>query len=142
MQAPKNGFFYVLDAATGKLISAEKYAPVDWAEKIDLATGRPVEAAFARYTHGASSHQVAGPLGGHNWQPMAFSPRERLVYIPAMANAGNYADPATFRYIPGAWNTGERRPALGPSAPKAPPPAGPASFGELVAWDPVAQKPR
>ncbi|MGH6966823.1 MAG: PQQ-dependent dehydrogenase, methanol/ethanol family [Phenylobacterium sp.] len=141
MQAPKNGFFYVLDAATGKLISAEKYAPVDWAEKIDLKTGRPIEAPWARYPNGTTSHQIAGALGGHNWQPMAFSPREQLVYIPTMANPGNYADPVNFRYIPGAWNTGERRGLLGPSAPKVEPRAG-TPFGELVAWDPAAQKAR
>ncbi|MCS5517200.1 hypothetical protein NWF32_26735 [Pseudomonas qingdaonensis] len=44
MQAPKNGFFYVLDRTNGKLISAEKFGKVTWAEKVDLATGRPVEA--------------------------------------------------------------------------------------------------
>ncbi len=141
MQAPKNGFFYVLDAATGKLISAEKYTPVDWASRVDLKTGRPVEAAFARYLNGAVSHQVTGALGGHNWQPMAFNPRERLVYIPAMATPGNYADPPDFVYVPGAWNTGQRRAPSGPSGPKAPP-QGPKPGGELVAWDPVLQKAR
>jgi mono/diheme cytochrome c family protein len=115
---------------------------VDWAEKIDLKTGRPVEAPFARYLNGATSHQIAGALGGHNWQPMAFSPKEQLVYIPTMANAGAYADPVNFRYIPGAWNTGERRGAAGPSAPKAEARTGPTPFGELVAWDPAAQKAR
>ena len=144
MQAPKNGFFYVLDAATGELISAEKYAPVDWAERVDLVTGRPVEAPGARYEHGTTSHQVAGPLGGHNWQPMAFSPREQLVYIPTMAKRGNYADPAEFRYIPGAWNTGERRKRAGPSAPRQDRESDDdsKSYGELVAWDPAARRAR
>ena len=49
MQAPKNGFFYVLDAATGKLISADKFAAVNWASGVDLATGRPIENPAARY---------------------------------------------------------------------------------------------
>ena len=141
MQAPKNGFFYVLDAATGKLISAEKYTPVNWASRIDLKTGRPIEAAFARYDNGTTSHQVVGALGGHNWQPMAFNPKTRLVYIPAMASPGSYADPKSFVYVPGAWNTGELRSPAGPSAPKAPPP-GPRPGGELVAWDPVLQTAR
>ena len=44
MQAPTNGFFYVIDRTNGKLISAEKIGKVTWAERIDLATGRPVEA--------------------------------------------------------------------------------------------------
>ena len=43
MQAPKNGFFYVLDRTTGELISAEPFAPVNWATGVDLKTGRPVE---------------------------------------------------------------------------------------------------
>ncbi|MGV8744069.1 PQQ-dependent dehydrogenase, methanol/ethanol family, partial [Pseudomonas aeruginosa] len=49
MQAPKNGFFYVLDRATGELLSAEKFGKVTWAEKIDLATGKPVEVPGVRY---------------------------------------------------------------------------------------------
>jgi quinohemoprotein ethanol dehydrogenase len=140
MQANKNGFFYVLDAATGALISAEKFVPVDWAERIDLATGRPVEAAFARYRDGTSSHQTPGALGGHNWQPMAFSPATGLVYIPAQIAQGSYADPDDFTYVDGAWNTAMRRGAAkGPTAPLT---ATPKPRGELVAWDPVAGKAR
>ena len=48
MQAPKNGFFYVLDRATGELLSAEKIAPINWASHVDMATGRPVENPAAR----------------------------------------------------------------------------------------------
>ncbi|TFG93748.1 MAG: PQQ-dependent dehydrogenase, methanol/ethanol family, partial [Myxococcales bacterium] len=44
MQAPKNGFFYVLDRETGELLSAQNYVPVTWAEGVDLTTGRPIEA--------------------------------------------------------------------------------------------------
>src|SRR5207344_1330357 len=43
MQAPKNGFFYVLDRKTGELISAEKFSKVTWATHVDVKTGRPVE---------------------------------------------------------------------------------------------------
>jgi quinohemoprotein ethanol dehydrogenase len=141
MQAPKNGFFYVLDAATGKLISAEKFAPVDWATRVDMATGRPVEAPFARYPNGEASHQIASAIGGHNWQPMAFSPKTDLVYLPTVVARGNYGDPPTFNYTPGAWNTGERKPLTGPAAPVVPPPV-PKTYGMLQAWDPVAQKAR
>jgi len=142
MQAPKNGFFYVLDAATGKLLSADKYVPVDWAERVDLATGRPVEAAFARYENGAVSSQMSGALGGHNWQPMAFSPRTGLVYIPAQLGRGNYADPQDFRFMPGLWNTGMRRYPDGPKAKLVRPGARAAARGELIAWDPVARRAR
>ncbi|WP_411287452.1 PQQ-dependent dehydrogenase, methanol/ethanol family [Phenylobacterium sp.] len=144
MQAPKNGFFYVLDAATGKLVSAEKYVPVDWAQRIDPATGRPVEAPFARYQKGGVSTQLVGALGGHNWQPMAFSPKTGLVYIPAQHGRGYYADPQSFTFLPGAWNTGVLRRFDGPNT--APSLVRPAALllakGELIAWDPVAQRKR
>lgn len=83
MQAPKNGFFYVIDRRTGKLVSAEKIGKVTWAERIDLTTGRPVEAANARYETGKA---IAWPssLGAHSWQDMSYSPLTGLVYVPYM----------------------------------------------------------
>jgi quinohemoprotein ethanol dehydrogenase len=81
MQAPKNGFFYVLDRATGELISAETIAPINWATGIDRATGRPIENPAARY--GVTPVMVSPGAGGaHNWNPMAFSPLTGLVYVP------------------------------------------------------------
>jgi PQQ-dependent dehydrogenase (methanol/ethanol family) len=144
MQAPKNGFFYVLEAATGKLISADKYVPVDWAERVDLSTGRPVEAPGARFPNGTASNQMVGALGAHNWHPMAFSPKTGLVYVPAQHGRGFYADPSDFQYVPGAWNTGMLRIAAGPHArPTLQRPDNHAEAkGELIAWDPVARKKR
>jgi PQQ-dependent dehydrogenase (methanol/ethanol family) len=140
MQAPKNGFFYVLDAATGRLISAEKYIPLDWAERVDLATGRPVENPAARYTAGQPSRQLPGPYGGHNWQAMAFHPDTGLVYIPSQKLRGYYSQPGDFEFLPGVRNLGmgERASplALDPAAPD------PHGGGELIAWDPVAQSAR
>ncbi len=81
MHAPTNGFFYVLDRQTGQLISAEKITKVTWADRVDLATGRPVEAPNIRYETGESI-MYPGPAGAHNWQPMAFNPTTELVYIP------------------------------------------------------------
>ena len=49
MQAPKNGFFYLLDRATGELISAEKYAKATWASHVDMESGRPIEMADSNY---------------------------------------------------------------------------------------------
>ena len=84
MQAPKNGFFYVIDRATGELISAENIMPVNWATHIDLETGRPVETPDARYDETLAAKKISpGPAGAHNWQPMTYSPRTGLVYIPA-----------------------------------------------------------
>jgi quinohemoprotein ethanol dehydrogenase len=131
MQANKNGFFYVLDAASGKLIAADKFVTTTWAERVDLATGRPVEAPGARYEK-KPIVLTPGAAGGHNWQPMAYSPKERLVYIPAITTFMSYGDPPKFEFVPGAWNL-----AMGPlgDAPQT-------QSGALIAWDPVANKPR
>jgi quinohemoprotein ethanol dehydrogenase len=83
MQAPKNGFFYVLDRRTGQLISAEKVGKVTWAERIDLASGRPIEAKDARYDSG-DAIVWPGTMGAHSFQSMSFSPKAGLVYIPYM----------------------------------------------------------
>jgi quinohemoprotein ethanol dehydrogenase len=81
MQAPKNGFFYVLDRSSGQLISARPFADVNWATEIDLATGRPLEVAGARYEK-APFLMSPSAYGAHNWYPMAFSPKTVLVYLP------------------------------------------------------------
>jgi quinohemoprotein ethanol dehydrogenase len=136
MQAPKNGFFYVIDRATGEFISAAPYTDVTWATGIDPKTGRPIEAPNARY---ATPEMVKpGPLGGHNWQPMSFNPKTGLVYIPAQDNSFAYGDDAKFTIRPDAWNTGVDFAAARsiPNAVRKPP------VGFLLAWDPVAQKER
>jgi quinohemoprotein ethanol dehydrogenase len=83
MQAPTNGFFYVIDRHSGKLLSAEKIGKVTWAERIDLKTGRPVEAAGIRYPNGPVT-LFPSTFGAHNWQAMSFNPMTGLVYIPYM----------------------------------------------------------
>jgi len=85
MQAPKNGFFYVLDAATGEFISAEKFEKVTWAEGIDQSTGRPIENPRIRYQNNPELFELwPGPQGAHSWLPQAFSPRTGLVYLPTI----------------------------------------------------------
>ncbi len=109
MQAPKQGFFYVWDAATGKLISAEKYAPANWATKIDMKTGRPVENPATRYSATKAAIVQPAPLGAHNWYPMAFSPRTGLVYIPVTESSTGFQsqEPDKFEIKnPRAYNTG------------------------------------
>lgn len=131
MQAPTNGFFYVLDRENGKLISAGKTGKVTWAERIDLQTGRPVEHANIRYETGEA---VIWPsmMGTHNWQAMSFNPETGLAYIPFMH--------------------------MGVRFKKSPPGPGDASYGglsinaafederdgtgALLAWDPVRQAAR
>ncbi len=86
MQASKNGFFYILDATDGTLLSAQPFVKgVNWASGIDMKTGRPRINPAARYdATGKGFIQVPGFSGGHNWQPMSYSPLSGLVYIPAM----------------------------------------------------------
>ena len=109
MQAPKQGFFYVWDAKTGKLISADKYAPENWATKIDMKTGRPVENPAVRSSVTKAAIVQPAPLGAHNWYPMSYSPRTGYVYIPVTESSTGFqsADPATFKINnPRAYNTG------------------------------------
>jgi quinohemoprotein ethanol dehydrogenase len=81
MQAPKNGFFYVLDRATGELLSAAKFAPNYWASHVDLKTSRPVINPAAYYDLDPVLLTPAPP-GAHNWNPMSYSPITGLVYFP------------------------------------------------------------
>ena len=89
MQANMNGFFYVLDRDTGKLISANKFEKATWADHIDLRTGRPVEKEGIRYENGPVTFWPS-PLGAHPWQPMSYSPATGLVYIPTIKLAATY----------------------------------------------------
>src|SRR5262249_45192819 len=81
-QAPKNGFFYVLDRKTGELLSAEKYGAVTWASHVDMKTGRPVLNPVADFSK-QDRFVFPNPQGAHDWQPMSYSPLTGLPYIPA-----------------------------------------------------------
>lgn len=141
MQAPKNGFFYVLDRATGEFISAQNYTKVSWASSIDPDTGRPVEEPDARYTDGESVLVWPHPLGGHNWHPMSFSPRTGLVYIPAQEIPLTYSHDDSFKYVPGAWNTGIKLELAGlPDDEEVRKEVAQMVRGHISAWDPIAQR--
>ena len=86
MEAPKNSFFYVLDAKTGAFISAKEFLPQNWALGLDPKTGRPTQNPAAQYWNHPKEKTVVspGPMGNHNWQAMAYSPHTGLVYIPAL----------------------------------------------------------
>ena len=104
MQAPKNGFFYVLDRRTGELLSAEPYTTVTWASHVDRRSGRPVETGQGDYTK-QPKLVFPGPFGGHQWQPMSFSRQTGLVYIPVQRIAMIYSSPTSeFSYEPGRLN--------------------------------------
>ena len=145
MQAPKNGFFYVLDRATGELISADNFVPQNWTSGIDMATGRPIVLPEARFDKtGQPFVGTPGAGGGHSWHPMAFNPNEGLVYIPAIEAAFPYFPEAGWRPDPNrGMNTG-----LDLSAGAMPADAAvraeaiAATKGALIAWDPVTQSER
>jgi quinohemoprotein ethanol dehydrogenase len=134
MTAPKNGFFYVLDAKTGKFISAKNFTPVNWASHIDPKTGRPVTLPDARYWEKADGKAIILPstAGAHTWQPMAYNEATGLVYIPVSSmptqveidHESKVGGLITHDYYgfgkDPKWQ----------------------AFGELVAWDPVRQEAR
>ncbi len=83
MQASKNGFFYVLDRATGELLSADAFTYVNWADGVDLKTGRPRQTSVADYAHKPQNIYPSW-AGGHTWNPMSYDPDTKLVYIPSI----------------------------------------------------------
>lgn len=142
MQAPKNGFFYVLDRVSGEFISAEAYAQINWASHVDKLTGRPVENAVADYNKTGGSLIWPAPFGAHNWQPMSYSHNTGLVYIPTQHVAAFYAPDKNFSFTKHRWNTGtdtwEMRYDSDPIISRAS--ADALLRGYLVAWDPVSQQ--
>jgi len=138
MQASKNGFFYILDRKTGKLLSARNFVPVSWTTGIDMKTGRPHIPAKEYYKHGIV-YLRPGPIGGHNWKSMSYDPQTGLVYIPTLETYFNYGNDPDFDYTPGIWNLAQSPSLSNPAAPKPAPPNWPIK-AYLTAWDPVAQK--
>jgi len=130
--APKNGFQYVLDRLTGELLSAEKYAKVNWATHINLETGRPVYDPEGEYWNRTDEGTVTvwpNMWGSHSWQPMAWHPGHQLLYIPVLdipsivsprENGGFDDTMDLFTEVDGQ----------------------PFSPGKLLAWDPVRQTAR
>lgn len=130
LHAPTNGFFYVLDRMTGKLINQPgKTTDISWAKDIDLKTGRPNEYPNIRYESGETKIWP-GSVGGHNWQPMSYDPKTGLVYIPQQQIGQRFSRR-------GGTENGFN--VMGLSVePIAERPGD--DHGYLVAWDPVAQK--
>jgi quinohemoprotein ethanol dehydrogenase len=152
MQAPKNGFFYVVDRDTGKLLSAKnivpmakaadtpKGAPISWAYGVDMKTGRPMENPEARYLDGKTVLVHPTGMGAHTWQPMAFSPQTGLAYIPAQDFAASFTHDPVYRPTANARASGLVASGAIPKDAKLR-----ASFAgrvnaRLIAWNPVTQK--
>jgi PQQ-dependent dehydrogenase (methanol/ethanol family) len=134
MKADRNGFFFVANRDTGKLLSAKPFVPVNWARSFNVVTDRAIEIPIKRPTPTHEAKDICPSLfGGKNWQPMSFSPETGLVYIPANNMCmGMKVSPVTyhrgtlymgndFQIIPGhGWG---------------------AYYGRLLAWNPVTQRP-
>jgi quinohemoprotein ethanol dehydrogenase len=141
MQAPKNGFFFVIDRVTGEYLSAKPYAQVNWALGYD-DKGRPIENPEKNYKDGKQTVRPS-PMGAHNWQPMSFNPQTGLVYIPALDGFFEYDPDHHAQMKKNVWNTGMK---------PLPAPPGEMLFvqavgkqvmrGSLLAWDPLQQKAR
>lgn len=136
LHAPKNGFFYVIDRETGKLISAEPFAETTWASNVDITTGRPVEIEGARYEN-EPADVMPSPWGAHSWHAMSYSPATGLAYIPTLHEGRNFSDEGfnlkEWRVV--KFNQHEKGVNL--SGLEKPPRPYPAS---LQAWDPVKNK--
>jgi quinohemoprotein ethanol dehydrogenase len=141
MQAPKDGFFYVLDRVTGEFISAGQLVDQTWAKSLDPKTGRPTYNESARYDE--NSILITPALtGAHNWHPMAFSPKTGLMYLPINQNTGILAAVKDFKPQKNIINHGygfngtpaERAALQAKAAAK--------SSAWLSAWDPVTQTER
>jgi lanthanide-dependent methanol dehydrogenase len=80
----RNGFAYVLDRTDGTLLRASKYVTVDWAEKIDLKTGRPIKVKeHSPFAVGVNTSVCPSAMGGKDQQPCAVDPKEpNMVYCP------------------------------------------------------------
>jgi quinohemoprotein ethanol dehydrogenase len=141
MQAPKNGFFYVLDRTNGQVISAKTYVPNLWATEVDLTTGRP-KVNPGSYVTETPELMTPSWMAAHSWHPMAYSPLTGLVYFPAQEQwtvQARVPDDA-FRFVPFRSNSGlsytsqpERRRELQQIADSR-------EQGYLLAWDPVKQQ--
>jgi alcohol dehydrogenase (cytochrome c) len=132
LKADRNGFFYVINRQTGKLISAKPFVPINWATGVDLKTGRPIEVPEKRPRFKVRAKEICpNLLGGKNWQPMSFNPQTGLVYIPSINLCMDMegAEPTYQRgkfYLAFEFDLGK---------------SGPGGYmSELMAWDPVKQQ--
>jgi alcohol dehydrogenase (cytochrome c) len=105
-QANRNGFMYVLDRANGELLAANPYVKVNWADRIDLKTGRPVPSEIDKKARAGEDVEIfPSVLGGKNWTPMSWNPATGLAY----ANTLNISWPyqlAKPEYKKGEWYLG------------------------------------
>jgi PQQ-dependent dehydrogenase (methanol/ethanol family) len=135
MQASKNGVFYVIEGATGKVLSAKLYVPTaNWMTGFD-ANFKPILDPRANYgAHDRGFHVVPSAGGAHSWHPMAFNPDAGLMYIPATYGSFPLVAEA------GAKMGNQLLSINVAKRPSDPPPKLDGAGAYLLAWDPVSQK--
>jgi quinohemoprotein ethanol dehydrogenase len=140
MQAPKNGFFYVIDRRDGTLLSADPFATVTWADRVDKVSGRPVISQQGNYEK-APKLVFPANWGAHNWQPMSYSPNTGLVYIPVLDGGVVFEREKAPRYRLDSYNAAadERLPEAGDTKLLRGQPV-PQMRSVLVAWDPMRSR--
>ncbi len=131
LKADRNGFFYVVNRETGKLISAQHFVPTNWATSIDLKTTQPVEVPAKRPGPNHPATDICpNLLGGKNWQPISYSPLTGLAYIPANNLCQDMSE-GEINYRKGVFYLGKDFSTK----------AGPGGYlGNIEAYDPVKQK--
>ncbi|HEX2939637.1 MAG TPA: PQQ-dependent dehydrogenase, methanol/ethanol family [Rhodopila sp.] len=132
MKADRDGFFFVVNRETGKLISAKPFVPVNWAKGYDVANARPIEDPAKRPRMDYKATDICPSwMGGKNWQPMSFNPQTGLVYVTTN-NMCQDMQGAEAKYRRGTFYLGNEfsvNPGHGDH------------LGQLLALDPATQKP-
>ncbi|HTY92837.1 MAG TPA: PQQ-dependent dehydrogenase, methanol/ethanol family [Steroidobacteraceae bacterium] len=106
LQPSKNGFFYVIEASTGKLLNATPFVDVNWADGVDLKTGRPRTRPEARYPEGKPINLSPGVQGAHGWHANAYSPLTGLLYVPTQIATFPMVFDPTYTPNPVGYNLG------------------------------------
>jgi lanthanide-dependent methanol dehydrogenase len=127
----RNGYVYVMDRATGEVLSATPFAYITTSRGVDLKTGRLIYNEATKPEVGKVVRNIC-PFspGAKDWQPSAFSPKTGLLYIPA-SNCCEDVESLEANYIAGT-------PFVGMNVKMYAGPGG--NRGEFIGWDPVGQK--
>jgi PQQ-dependent dehydrogenase (methanol/ethanol family) len=127
----RNGFAYMLDRATGELLMADPFVVVNWATGVDLKTGRPIENPEKQTSSARNTKDICpSAMGGKNQQPVAYSPKTNLIYVPTNNLCMDY-EGVQVKYQAG-------QPYVGAIVVSHPGPGG--NRGEFIAWDPTTNK--
>jgi lanthanide-dependent methanol dehydrogenase len=127
----RNGFAYMLDRATGELLMADPFVTVNWATGVDLKSGRPIENPEKQTSSAKNTKDICpSAMGGKNQQPVAFSPKTSLVYVPTNNLCMDY-EGVQVKYQAG-------QPYVGAIVVSHAGPGG--NRGEFIAWDPTTNK--